>query len=109
MRVMVEVVGGVAGSRGRENRVMSTIPPAGFILDYDEESENCTGMERGFLLSLFLSLSPSAFSRFFPLSLFAGSAKAFGNEMGFFMASLQGVSPCSESIFGEHLELIKVQ
>jgi len=46
--------------------VMSTKSPAGFILDYDEESENCTGMERGFCLSLLLSLSlsPSAFPRF---------------------------------------------
>lgn len=39
-------------------------------------------------LSLLLSLSPSASPRFFPLSHFAGSAEAFGNEMGFFMASL---------------------
>lgn len=59
-------------------------------------------------LSLPISLS-FCLSSFFPLSLFAGSAEAFGNEMGFFMASLQGVSPCSGSIFGEHLELIKVQ
>lgn len=58
------VMVGVAGSRGREDRVMSTKPPAGFILDYDEESENCTAMERGFCLSLLLSLSPSAFPRF---------------------------------------------
>lgn len=103
------VMVGVAGSSGREDRVMSTKPPAGFILDYDEESENCTAMERGFCLSLLLSLSLLLPSLIFPLSLFAGSAEAFGNEMGFFMASLQGVSPCSESIFGEHLELIKVQ
>ncbi len=53
MRVMVEV----GGCRGRENRMMSTIPPAGFILDYDEESENCTGMERGFCLFLSSNLS----------------------------------------------------
>lgn len=108
VRVMVEVVGFCRQQRPRE--------PSD---EYNTTSRIYPGLwwrvgklhrhgKRFLSLSLPISLS-FCLPSFFPLSLFAGSAEAFGNEMGFFMASLQGVSPCSESIFGEHLELIKVQ
>lgn len=106
---------GVAGGGGRESQMISTIPPAGFILDYDEEPKNCTGTARGFWLFLFcyLSLSPPASPSpqpsLYRLSFFAWSAEAFGNEMGFFYGNCTGVSLGSGSFFGEHLELIKLQ
>lgn len=95
-----------AGRGGRENQT-STIPPAGFILDYDEEPK--TAQARREVSDSFSPPASPHHPSLYRLTFFAWSAEAFGNEMGFFYGNCTGVSPGSGSFFGEHLELIKLQ